>query len=218
MFCPACKSEYREGYTRCNDCDVALVATLPPQPDPPEPAPDDLGPDSVVLYREDDPATLTAILAALQEAGIRCNDYPVHGPRPRLEHPFPMGALLGPLYEIRVPARDLAAAQTVLKQVLDKEDALVEEGELPDSPVAGPAPDEVDADVSLAKDTTLTEIWSGENGQVAGFLSTALRENGIPTRREELNDGDRVRFLVPAAKLDRAREIVREITEGAPPG
>lgn len=28
-FCPMCRSEYREGYTRCSDCDVDLVAALP---------------------------------------------------------------------------------------------------------------------------------------------------------------------------------------------
>lgn len=29
MFCPNCKSEYREGFTRCSDCDVDLVDRLP---------------------------------------------------------------------------------------------------------------------------------------------------------------------------------------------
>ena len=28
MFCPKCKSEYREGYTTCTDCQVPLVETL----------------------------------------------------------------------------------------------------------------------------------------------------------------------------------------------
>jgi|ERR1700736_6717946 len=29
MFCPECKAEYRPSFTRCADCDVDLVATLP---------------------------------------------------------------------------------------------------------------------------------------------------------------------------------------------
>src|ERR1700688_1634238 len=29
MICPDCKSEYRQGFTRCADCDVELVEVLP---------------------------------------------------------------------------------------------------------------------------------------------------------------------------------------------
>jgi hypothetical protein len=29
MFCPQCKAEYRQGFTRCADCDVELVYELP---------------------------------------------------------------------------------------------------------------------------------------------------------------------------------------------
>ena len=29
MFCPKCKSEYRQGFTRCTDCNVGLVPKLP---------------------------------------------------------------------------------------------------------------------------------------------------------------------------------------------
>ena len=32
MFCPECSTEYREGFLRCSDCDVDLVAVLPPEP------------------------------------------------------------------------------------------------------------------------------------------------------------------------------------------
>lgn len=28
MFCPICKAEYREGFTRCSDCDIELIAKL----------------------------------------------------------------------------------------------------------------------------------------------------------------------------------------------
>jgi hypothetical protein len=31
MFCPKCRGEYREGFTRCADCDVPLTAELPPE-------------------------------------------------------------------------------------------------------------------------------------------------------------------------------------------
>lgn len=34
MFCPSCFSEYREGFTECNDCRVALVDKLPDEPEP----------------------------------------------------------------------------------------------------------------------------------------------------------------------------------------
>ncbi len=35
MFCPVCRSEYREGFTRCVDCDVDLVDALAPEEEPP---------------------------------------------------------------------------------------------------------------------------------------------------------------------------------------
>ena len=31
MFCPNCHSEYRVGFTRCNDCNVELVAEPAPE-------------------------------------------------------------------------------------------------------------------------------------------------------------------------------------------
>ena len=31
MFCPSCQAEYREGFTDCSDCGVALVETLEPK-------------------------------------------------------------------------------------------------------------------------------------------------------------------------------------------
>jgi hypothetical protein len=32
MFCPSCRSEYRDGFTRCEGCSVELVDVLPPEP------------------------------------------------------------------------------------------------------------------------------------------------------------------------------------------
>jgi hypothetical protein len=33
MFCPQCKTEYREGFTKCAECQVDLVAELAPEPE-----------------------------------------------------------------------------------------------------------------------------------------------------------------------------------------
>ena len=33
MYCPKCKAEYRDGFYKCSDCDIALVHELPVEPD-----------------------------------------------------------------------------------------------------------------------------------------------------------------------------------------
>jgi hypothetical protein len=56
MFCPNCRAEYREGFTRCADCDVPLTAGLPPEPRPS----DDV----------DETATLVEVYSTFNEAEI----------------------------------------------------------------------------------------------------------------------------------------------------
>ena len=34
MFCPKCRSEYREGFHTCSDCNIELVDELPSIPEP----------------------------------------------------------------------------------------------------------------------------------------------------------------------------------------
>ena len=34
MFCPQCRTEYKEGFYTCRDCGVSLVSELPPEPAP----------------------------------------------------------------------------------------------------------------------------------------------------------------------------------------
>ena len=51
---------------------------------------------------------------------------------------------------------------------------------------------------------------------MAEYLASALRENGIPSRIPD-EPGHRVRLCVRPEDLPRARDILREVTDGATP-
>lgn len=63
MFCPRCRAEYREEYTVCADCGVALV------PAPPEIASADPG-DFVTVFASSNPGEIALVESLLAEAGI----------------------------------------------------------------------------------------------------------------------------------------------------
>ncbi len=66
MFCPQCRLEYRDELTRCSDCDVPLVETLPPDPEEGDPAPLDL----VTVFEAGDPVLLAMAHSLLDEEKI----------------------------------------------------------------------------------------------------------------------------------------------------
>jgi hypothetical protein len=65
MFCPACESEYREGFTRCTSCDVPLVEKLE------DDEVDESLPASLVPLADDHASDLIAELTErLESAGV----------------------------------------------------------------------------------------------------------------------------------------------------
>jgi hypothetical protein len=64
------------------------------------------------------------------------------------------------------------------------------------------------------------EVWSGDDSKGASdkgwIIELALNENHIRSRSDLLDDGTRHFFVRPEDE-SRAREIVREIVEAAPP-
>jgi len=86
MYCPQCGGEYRDGFTQCVDCEVALAAT-PPAVEEPEPAPD-VG--LVSVLETGDPAEMAFAESLLLEAGI---DYTKQGDR--VQDLFGIGRLGG---------------------------------------------------------------------------------------------------------------------------
>ena len=75
MFCPKCRIEYRPGFSVCSDCNVDLVAELPPEPErhssPDAHAnADALGDLLVTVWETFDPAALAVAKSLLNGAGM----------------------------------------------------------------------------------------------------------------------------------------------------
>lgn len=75
MFCPVCKYEYRRGFTHCNDCDVDLVDALPSEADVDHKlrTPADEMAQPTLLWKGANGVTFSAITAALDTAKISYN-------------------------------------------------------------------------------------------------------------------------------------------------
>ena len=164
----------------------------------------------VLLWAGENPATHGALLEELEAAQIPFSDKTLGDDEvaPTAD-PLPIGWKPRFGFEVAVLSSDLTAAKEVLEELLDEEPADLEiparEG------VAAAEPRLV-----VATETHPTvEVWSGNDERIAQFLTAAMQENEIPIHIE--NPGDETRIYVSAANDKRAREIVREVVEGAPP-
>jgi len=166
-----------------------------------------------ILWRGADPAKFTALQAALRDEGIQFWHAQVYDPAGGFlsSRPYYLEAVPG--FEIRVHAGDLPRANDALEWVEGKEDV----------PTAPGDPSKFDHSRSAPKQSlpydwdsneATSEAWAGEDEPMAEYLASALRENGIPSRIPD-EPGHRVQLCVRPEDLPRARDIVREITEGA---
>jgi hypothetical protein len=113
VICPECDTEYREGFTRCADCDVDLVA--PPSPPPPDERPNI---ELVKVWEGGNPALLAVIESVLEDAGIEYSTTSEN-----LQDLFAWGRvgsgfnyLIGPV-KFFVRAEDESEARTLLDQL-----------------------------------------------------------------------------------------------------
>ena len=163
----------------------------------------------VLLWAGENPATHAALIEELQTAEIPFSDQSLGDDEvaPTAD-PLPIDWKPRFGFEVAVLSTDLAAAREVLEEQLEEEPADLEipaqEG------VAAAEPPLV-----VATETHPTmEVWNGTDDRIAQFLTAAMQENEIPIHLE--NPGDQTRIFVSAANEKRAREIVREVVEGAP--
>ncbi len=99
MYCPSCRAEFREGFFRCEDCDVKLVEVLPEEEKPPGYT------QIATVFTEGE---IALIKASLDQASI---DYYFHGEQAHRLTPLPFGARL----MVREDLRE--EAEAILKEV-----------------------------------------------------------------------------------------------------
>jgi hypothetical protein len=206
MVCPVCKAEYREGFTRCADCDVALVDRIP-----------DAGTaDSFVpLWRGDEPEILTRLSEKLQSAGIEFAVTPLEVYLRRagsLSARFEFALLQGFVVSVRLA--NLAEARGIRKgatgigmeaEAFENRKPAEEENQK-----QSPEPSEW----KPGGDTV--EIWTGETWERAEFLLKSLEEVEVPGRIVA-DATKRISVVVPKAYEASGREILRQVMEGAAP-
>jgi hypothetical protein len=240
MFCPVCKTGYRPGLTKCSHCGVDLVSNLPAE----EPGTGaDVLTDSEgneLLWSGLSSKLCGRIRSALDAAGIshtyvekEFGSLPAFRQNAQLVwinprfHDAARSVVARVLAEIRAAAqrsRDVSADRANTYSVwprrgifgaLDDREPWENEYALfpPDGPAERPTPDDIFDDFH-PEDAT-SEVWAGEDIEMAQFLKDSLRGVGIGCVVSE--DGGTGRVLVLPADESRAREIVREVVEGAPP-
>ncbi|HXJ10851.1 MAG TPA: hypothetical protein VNH19_01155 [Candidatus Limnocylindrales bacterium] len=207
MFCPVCKTEYREGFKTCSDCHVELVDDLPVY-DSPE--------AFAALWSGENTAFQDRLLQELEQAKIGA----VGIPRDVLFKGA--GDALGVRREPRfgfavcVRSADMPAASRILERLLEQEpgESAPEAESIPLSAEEA----EVTAELPLNwnPETAAVEVWKGEEECQLKFIEDSLGGVGVPTRRMAEKGGP-VRIMIRPQDEARGEEVVRQILENTVP-
>jgi hypothetical protein len=171
-----------------------------------------LGPQGslVLLWAGEDPALHADLLEHLQAADIAFSDKTLgdDAVAPTAD-PLPIDWKPRFGFEVAVLSLDLPAAQEILETLLNEEPADLE------IPARDGPPSKEPRLIYATEEHPAVEVWKGNDERISQFLTAALQENEIPMHLDI--SGDQTGINVSAANEMRAREIVREIVEGAPP-
>jgi hypothetical protein len=210
MFCPVCKSEYRDGFTKCSDCGAALVNRLPEQS--PARGETDSG-ATELLWSGDSSLTASIVGEFLEAEKIPFDDEEVEFGK--LRHRGPS------VFKIWIRPIDHIAAKQSLNEALcyiEQQDRLEEAREAAEESTAA-KPEQKDNEeydlVTFDPNYATDPVWSGSDSDVKDMVIASLREVGIGSLAEEAHGNFTIR-VEPHAQA-RAKEIVREIIEQAPP-
>ncbi len=214
MFCPQCKAEYRPGFSRCSDCEVDLVERAP-ESYPSGIAPSQAQRKRVWLSYEQE--SCVYVCAGLSAAGI---------PFEVTQGKHQISWNEDERYEIWVPAESYDKAKAIAEEGrVDFSDSY-EDQKIMELPDAGPELAKhdnrncdwrlEDASVEVWAEKTEERPWYEQVKGVAWMIELSLHENGIGTHTNVSQEGFKRIFVRPEDEFQ-AREIVREIKDGAPP-
>jgi hypothetical protein len=164
----------------------------------------------VILWAGENPSTHMNLLEKLEANGIAFNDKVLGDDEvaPTADTlPIDWKPRFG--FEVAVLSTDYPAAKEILETQLDKIPDNIEIAEQPE--VVDPATGTRKANDAAAN----TQIWQGTDSKLAQFLTSALAENNVVARVAA--EGGATAIYVAEGNVARANEIVREITQGAPP-
>ena len=199
--CPLCFGEFTTASSHCPNCGVPLRS----------PQADVAAEDSAwELCNLAHPKFITELRKALLAAGIPFNNANIsYGD-------FISGRRYGPNYQVLVLRKDFERATQVMSQVLQHWEFEPSAGfHVGRDSFLDYWPERAAQNGWLPEDIS-APVWSGGNIGLVGGIGLALQEHEIPYRVETEQLGTAKVFSHPEDE-GRAREIVREVVEGAPP-
>jgi len=207
MYCPECRAEYRPGFTRCSDCDVDLIEELSQSTHS----------DAETMkqaWTGQDQDTCVSICEQLRAEEI---------PFRVVQHSHQF--LKGVEQTFKILVTD--ASYDRAKKIADNDEVdFTDEPE--DQAIMGLQVEEVDASPGQHRSSEIrsfedwndgeatVEIWSRADDDREWMVVMSLRENFIKCRVEAEEGGMR-RLFVRREDESRARQIVRQVSEGIPP-
>jgi hypothetical protein len=164
----------------------------------------------VILWAGENPSVHLNLLEKLAANGIAFDDKTIGDDQvaPTAD-PLPIDWKPRFGFEVAILSTDYPAAKELLESLLAKEP---ENLEIPAQPeVVDPA----SVTSAANNDPANLQVWKGTDEKLAEFLTSALAENNLNARVAAA--GAETAIYVAAGNQTRAAEIVREITQGAPP-
>ena len=244
MFCPVCKYEYRRSFTHCNDCDVDLVDALPSEEEVDHKlrTPADEMVQPTLLWKGASGGTFSAITAALDAAKIPYNredldarlvfssefsELEIWVPAANFSDAQAVlddvlnstaNAALPPDLTNEIPAEDDEGADDIRHEALKElyaDDATAEIW-------SGKAANNVTNNAATSATSNAAVNAANKDALMAEILKSCLAEIGVACYVERPDADSRDAQHIYAVRVlpedeARAKEIVRQVINAAPP-